>query len=320
MSSPWRKSIPATERASRHLLPFFLALVLLSAAVYLFYVVFHQKGPCGIVFAYLGVFILIGLVWAGWQAYEILSLMQASARLELQDAPPAIGGRLKALVWLPAAAAMAGHAKVEFLCMRDGDGDRDAPNRFSTGKLWSVRHEVPVRIEGGAAVAEFVSEIPTGFPPSGKWDSGSDDDSEDEHIIGWQVRVSAVVGAEPVEQRFDLDVLRHRVPQAQLAPQAAQSPVEWLSDFAALALILANLVPVYMVLKGRADVASIAYLYWAENLVIAGYMFLRVLLAARGDVADKIGGVFFFALWLGGRVYLLGQDSDRHPAESPLGI
>jgi hypothetical protein len=61
------------------------------------------------------------------------------------------------------------------------------------------------------------------------------------------------------------------------------------------------------VLAGRADVASLAYLYWAENLVIAFYAGLRVLYAGRGETVDKVGAVGFFALWIGGVSVFLGR-------------
>ena len=301
MGSPWRKSIPPTERAAKHVLPLFLAIVWLSLSVYGFYVVLVlTKGPRGVPLSFLGVFIAIGLAWAFWQGYKILSLAGGgeSARLELQDAPPAIGTQLKALLRLPARVAPAGHALVEFFCMRDGDGDRDAPNEISTGRVWSAKHEFPLRIEGSDAVAAVEFPIPATCLPTGKWHSGKSYDREFSHEMAWQVRVSAVVGRELFERRFDLEVFKSRPPQ---------TAVGWLQDFAAIALILANLVPVYMVLEGRADLAGLAYLYWAENLVVCGFMLLRVLCARVGSAADKFGGILFFSVWIGGVSVFLGR-------------
>jgi hypothetical protein len=301
MSSPWRKSIPASERASLHVLPLLAALAWLAASAGTLFLLVQAGGDRTTMLIIAGL-VLIGLALSWRQGRKFIALLrEGAARLVLREAPPAIGGRLKAFVRLPRNAAQASQVTAELLCMRDADGDRDALNPFSARKVWSLQHELPVQREGGAGVAALDFEIPASCPPSGKWDSGKDDDSGEDHTIGWQLRVSAGAGSDLVEHRFDLEVLRPR------APQAAQAPIEWLRDFAALALIVANLIPVYMVLRGRADVASLAYLYWAENLVIAGYMFLRVIFAARGDVGDKIGGVLFFALWLGAVSIFLGR-------------
>jgi len=299
MTSPWRKSIPPTERASLQILPLFWSLVLVAGAATALYFVIKARGdPAGM--GILGVLVLIGCALTVWQGIKFMALLQAgAARLELQEAPPTVGGRIKGRVRLPASAAQASRVMVELLCFRDGNSNRVAPNEFSSGKVWTTQHEFSVRHADGAAAAEFEFAIPATCLPSGSWDSGRDNESMEEHSIGWQVCASAVVGHKLVEHRFDVKVPLPR-------SQTHETPVDLLRDFAAIALILANLVPVLMVLKGRADVASIAFLYWTENLVIAGYMFLRVLLAARGDVADKLGGVLFFAIWLGGVSIFLG--------------
>ena len=64
-----------------------------------------------------------------------------------------------------------------------------------------------------------------------------------------------------------------------------------------LALLLANLVPVFGVLYLDWDVSSIIVLYWAENLVIGGFTLLKML------VAGKAGALFrmlFFCVHYGG--------------------
>ena len=80
-----------------------------------------------------------------------------------------------------------------------------------------------------------------------------------------------------------------------------------LSDFAGLALVTANLVPVYMVLKGRADLAALAYLYWAEYLVISCVMILRVQIAGKGEPDYKTVALIFFPVWFAGVALFLGR-------------
>jgi hypothetical protein len=64
-----------------------------------------------------------------------------------------------------------------------------------------------------------------------------------------------------------------------------------------LALLLANLVPVFGALYLDWDVSSIIVLYWAENLIIGGFTLLKML------VAGKVGALFlmlFFCIHYGG--------------------
>ena len=64
-----------------------------------------------------------------------------------------------------------------------------------------------------------------------------------------------------------------------------------------LALLLANLVPVFGVLYLHWDVGAIVVLYWTENLVIGFYNTLKMLLTG-GTAA--LGTVLFFCLHYGG--------------------
>ena len=64
-----------------------------------------------------------------------------------------------------------------------------------------------------------------------------------------------------------------------------------------LALVLANLIPLFGVLYLDWDVGSIVVLYWLENLVIGGYTILKML------VAERLGALFnilFFIVHYGG--------------------
>ena len=53
-----------------------------------------------------------------------------------------------------------------------------------------------------------------------------------------------------------------------------------------IALLLANLIPVFGVLYLDWDVGSIIVLYWAENLVIGFYTILKILVTGS-DVQEK---------------------------------
>jgi len=64
-----------------------------------------------------------------------------------------------------------------------------------------------------------------------------------------------------------------------------------------IALLLANLIPVFGVLYMDWDVGGIIVLYWAENLVIGFYTILKMLVA---DGIDAIGKVLFFCVHYGG--------------------
>ncbi|MDX1697102.1 MAG: DUF6498-containing protein [Thiohalobacterales bacterium] len=64
-----------------------------------------------------------------------------------------------------------------------------------------------------------------------------------------------------------------------------------------IALLLANLIPVFGVLYMDWDVGAIVVLYWAENLVVGIYTILKMLVA---DGAKAIGFALFFCVHYGG--------------------
>ena len=67
-------------------------------------------------------------------------------------------------------------------------------------------------------------------------------------------------------------------------------------DLPLLALLLANLVPVFGVLYLGWDVGAIVVLYWAENLIVGGYTLLKMLLS--GGVG-ALGYMLFFCVHYG---------------------
>ena len=64
-----------------------------------------------------------------------------------------------------------------------------------------------------------------------------------------------------------------------------------------LALVLANLIPIFGVLYLQWDVGSIVVLYWTENLIVGVYTVLKMLVAARFGALFYI---LFFCLHYGG--------------------
>lgn len=64
-----------------------------------------------------------------------------------------------------------------------------------------------------------------------------------------------------------------------------------------IALLLANLIPLFGVLYLDWDVGGIIVLYWAENLIIGLYTILKMLVA---EGASAFGQILFFSLHYGG--------------------
>lgn len=70
----------------------------------------------------------------------------------------------------------------------------------------------------------------------------------------------------------------------------------WRIDLPLLALILANLVPVFGVLYMHWDVGAIVVLYWTENLVVGLFTLLKMLLAGG---SSALGYMLFFSVHYG---------------------
>ena len=68
-------------------------------------------------------------------------------------------------------------------------------------------------------------------------------------------------------------------------------------DLPLLALVLANLVPLFGVLLLHWDVGAIVVLYWTENLVVGFYNLLKMLLTGG---KSALGSMLFFCLHYGG--------------------
>ena len=86
----------------------------------------------------------------------------------------------------------------------------------------------------------------------------------------------------------------------QMLADANAAPARAGSGRAAVAvLIAANLVPLALVLAGKASVGGLVILYWAENVVIGFYALLRMAAAQREMMLEKIGAMAFFCLHYG---------------------
>jgi hypothetical protein len=72
-------------------------------------------------------------------------------------------------------------------------------------------------------------------------------------------------------------------------------PVAW--SLPQLALLLANLVPVFGVFYLDWDAGSIVVLYWAENLIVGGFTLLKMLLVGK---AGALFQMLFFCIHYGG--------------------
>jgi hypothetical protein len=72
-------------------------------------------------------------------------------------------------------------------------------------------------------------------------------------------------------------------------------PAAW--SLPQIALLLANLVPVFGALYLDWDVSSIIVLYWAENLIIGGFTLLKMLVTGK---ARAVFRMLFFCIHYGG--------------------
>jgi hypothetical protein len=84
---------------------------------------------------------------------------------------------------------------------------------------------------------------------------------------------------------------------------------KYYSDISLLALVAANMIPIYGVVVFGWDAFSIVLLYWAENIVIGFYNILKIVFAKVGPTILQIGKLFlipFFIIHYGGFVAVHG--------------
>ena len=101
-------------------------------------------------------------------------------------------------------------------------------------------------------------------------------------------------------------------------------------SFSILALIAANLAPLFGILFFGWDAASIVLLYWVENLIIGAYNILMIIwvkVKSRSDQFQKLFIIPFFCVHFGGfcavhgffllTFFKLGGDNDAFGPQSP---
>jgi hypothetical protein len=84
---------------------------------------------------------------------------------------------------------------------------------------------------------------------------------------------------------------------------------KYCSDTSLVALVAANMIPIYGVLVWGWDAFSIVLLYWAENIVIGFYNILKIACAKAAHPIEHIGKLFtipFFIIHYGGFVGIHG--------------
>jgi hypothetical protein len=104
--------------------------------------------------------------------------------------------------------------------------------------------------------------------------------------------------------------------------------VEILNSFSLLALVAANMLPIYGVVVWGWDAFSIVLLYWAENLIIGFYNVVKIAtfkVANPIDNLEKLFSIPFFVIHFGGFcaihgifIFLLFGKSES-PANSSMG-
>jgi hypothetical protein len=239
---------------------------------------------------FFGAFALV----IAWQIARVLGprtrayLNFGTLRLELW-APPLLGGQLKGIIRLPREGSDRLRIDEELSCLRQmrtsgADGtwvaddvllrlkDVVAIQRDQAGRFVEVRFAIP-------ATAGASGEIePQGIPKRRR-------------RLVWKLRLAATDPGGDLERTFPLQVLP--APAEVIAPSAGSSVA------AAVVLVAANLVPLALVLTGKASISGLVLLYWAENVVIGFYNVLRMLAARRDMLGEKIGAIAFFCAHYG---------------------
>jgi len=111
-------------------------------------------------------------------------------------------------------------------------------------------------------------------------------------------RAAAITGLPLDEEREDGGIVRLRAEQLSGLPAAAAEEEEqpWWRWPSAIALLLANLIPVAGVLWWGWRVQSLMILFWMENVMVGLYTALRI---AMSRESGSVGGAFLFLLHYG---------------------
>jgi hypothetical protein len=202
---------------------------------------------------------------------------------------PTVGGELRGCVEFEPGAAALAKLEAELVCKQvvAAGRDREAP---APREVFSETASLAVQAEGGRRRAFFGFAIPAYAQPSGEAEEATDEGLRPTYT--WTLRVRAPGAGGDLERSFAVEVL-----PAGAGAQALASLQPAAGS--AVALVVANLVPLGLVLAGLASVGGLVLLYWAENVVIGAYTVLRMLAAGRGSVAEKIGKSIFFCVHYG---------------------
>jgi hypothetical protein len=241
---------------------------------------------------FFGVFLVAAWKFGG----KLLSSVGAyvnfgTVRLALERAP-VVGGELKGTVEFESGAAALAKFDAELVCTREITKAHDDATILKD-EVYSETSELSVRVEPGRRSAPFAIAIPARENPSGEAENYADE--ERVPTFSWELRLTAPHGGGDLKRSFALTVLPAGSRMEEVYGQEAQKP----AAESAIALIVANLIPLVLVFFGLQSVGSLIVLYWAENLVIGLYTILRMLEAGRSGIVEKAGKTFFFTLHYG---------------------
>jgi hypothetical protein len=216
-------------------------------------------------------------------------------RLSLLRAPMP-GGQLHAVVRLTGAAFGLGSAgprrmEAELVCTLELQVRSAGRYTTRTDVLSSEKSELALQRDSDGAFVEVRIPIPAAAKPSGDVEM---DGSSVPAQRAWALRLKAAHPGGDFERSFPVEVL---APEAAGAGAVITAP---MPHAAAATLIVANLLPLALVLAGTASIGNLVLLYWAENLIIGFYALLRMAAASRGSLPEKLGSMVFFSLHYGG--------------------
>jgi hypothetical protein len=237
-------------------------------------------------FAYLGAKAGFFLAQSTGRYFDLGTL-----RLELQAASPVVGGALKGVIRLPRSQVPAS-IEAELACEIERKV-LSAEGKWTLGRegVVSEKRSLEIQRDGLGRFVEIDFPIAATAPASGRHQR------REAPAYIWELRLKALHAGHDLERTFTLDV----PPQGSAPARAVGS-----SRTSAVVLVAANLVPLALVLSGKASVATLVALYWAENVVIGFYTVLRMLLARRDTRLDKLGPILFFCGHYGGFCLLHG--------------
>jgi len=238
---------------------------------------------------FFGVFLLIALVAArkglsGLGAYMNFGTVQvALARA------PAAGGELKGCVAFEAGAAALAKIEAEFVCVQEFTSMKNR-NARAPQEVFSEKAVLEVHAGPGQRRAFFAFAVPAYAKPSGEAEESTDEGLRPNYK--WMLRVKAPNAGGELARSFPLEMLP-------AGAAAEEPPSQEPAAETAIALVVANLIPLALVLLGWGSVGSLVVLYWAENVVIGCYTVLRMLESGRGAAGEKIGKSIFFCFHYG---------------------